>query len=185
MKWPQFSLQVLLLAVTITASFCAGYGLGFSNGRDARFDDLMKLISESVHPSSSWTNGATATAPEEYEQDALSAANADSKIPDLGEPDEKLRMLDRIQVVGSALTDDHVKAICQLTDEFKPMNPNGFLIRGIEHTGKNTAVHIWQERHYQTYQELELRDGQWHVIDYGGGFGTFGGPEAEEAEPSA
>jgi hypothetical protein len=183
MRRPQFTLQVLLLAVTIAASFCAGYGLGFSNGQEARFDHLVRLITESIKPSSGWENNAMA-APEAAEQDALSVVNADSKLPDLGEPDEKMRMLDGIQVVGSALTDDHVKAICQLTDAFKPMKPDEFLVRGIEHTGKNTAVHVWQERAYQAYQQLELHDGQWRLVETGAGFINFSSSAGQEIAPS-
>lgn len=95
------------------------------------------------------------------------------KLAEVGDPDENEREIDGIQVVGSALTDDHVNAIRKLTEEFKPTNPNEYLIRGVTHTGKNAATHVWQTRHYQAYQKLELWDGQWHVVETGGGFGAF------------
>jgi hypothetical protein len=52
MKWRQFTIRGLLLVVTVSAFFCAGYHVGFRNGRDARYDDLITLIRETVAPSS-------------------------------------------------------------------------------------------------------------------------------------
>ena len=48
-------MRSLLLVVTVFAVFCAGYRVGFINGRDARYDDLITLIRDTVAPSS-WRN---------------------------------------------------------------------------------------------------------------------------------
>ena len=183
MKLRQFTLQLLLLVVTVVASFFAGYRLGFSNGREARIDDLSQLISESSRPSI-WTDDATLIASEDAEQNVLSTMNTVSKLADLGDPDEKLRTIDGIEVIGSSLTDDHAKVICKLTDEFKPARPDECLSRDIRHTGKNAADHIWQTRFYRTYQRLELHDGRWRIVDSGCGYGDFGPQATAETKSS-
>lgn len=182
MKARQFTLQLLLLVVTVVASFFAGYRLGFSNGREVRFEDLERLITETIQPSSRWAESA-ALSDFQFEQlDTLSVADSVLKLTELGEPDDTLRTMNGIEVMGSALTDDHAKAICKLTDKFKPARPDEFLSRGITHTGKNAADHSWQTAFYQTSQRLELHDGRWRIVESRCGYGDFGPQAVAEAK---
>lgn len=57
MKLRQFTIRTVLLATAAAAIFCAGYLAGFDNGRNARFDDLIKLIQDTITPSEWLTNG--------------------------------------------------------------------------------------------------------------------------------
>ena len=94
-------------------------------------------------------------------------------LNDIGDPDEIAREHDEIRITGSALTDAHIAAIRKLTDDTKPTKINRYLIRGIEHTGPNAAINIWQTGHSQTYQKLILKNGIWEIDEEGGGFGTW------------
>ncbi len=95
------------------------------------------------------------------------------KLGDIAEPNEDEREVDGIHIIGSGLTDEHINAIRKLTDDRKPANPSEYLVRAIEHTGKNTATHVWQTRHLQSYQKLEFEKGEWQVVETGGGFGRW------------
>jgi hypothetical protein len=95
------------------------------------------------------------------------------RLADLGPPDEKERKVNGVIVVGSALTDAHVKAICRLTDDTKPKDFDERWLRGIVQTGPRSADHVWQTAHYQAYQKLELVNGNWQTIETGAGFGNF------------
>ena len=94
-------------------------------------------------------------------------------LRDIGEPDDSERELDSIQIIGSALTDDHIAAIRAITDDTKPTNPNRYLIRGIEHTAPNTATNTWQTGHAQIYQKLRFTNGKWNIEEEGGGLGEW------------
>jgi hypothetical protein len=96
------------------------------------------------------------------------------RLGDIGTPDEKERKLNGVLVLGSELTDAHVKSICRLTENTKPQDFDGHWLRGIIHAGPNRADHIWQTAHYQTYQKLELENGSWRIVETGAGFGNFG-----------
>ena len=95
------------------------------------------------------------------------------RLQDIGTPDHVKREVDGIQIIGSALTDDHIAAIRAITDDTKPTKPNRYLIRGIEHTGPNAATNTWQTGHSQVYQKLRLANGTWTVDEQGGGFGQW------------
>jgi hypothetical protein len=95
------------------------------------------------------------------------------QLTDIGEPDGKEREFDGIRISGGALTDEHIAAIRALTDDTKPANPNRYLDRAIEHTGPNTATHIWQTGSAQFYKKLRLANGTWVIEEEGGGFGHW------------
>ncbi len=60
MKWRQITIRTVFLIAVGVGIFCAGYRIGFDNGRDARFDDLIQLIQETIVPSSDWQTDSPA-----------------------------------------------------------------------------------------------------------------------------
>lgn len=64
MKLRQFTIRTLFLAATGAALFCAGYLVGFDNGRNARFEDLITLIRDTFVPSSDWVTNGTIDQPD-------------------------------------------------------------------------------------------------------------------------
>jgi hypothetical protein len=59
MRWRQFTMRTMLLAIAGAALFCAGYLVGFDNGYQGRFDDLIQLIEGTISPSHWETEGTT------------------------------------------------------------------------------------------------------------------------------
>lgn len=49
-KWLQFSVRALLVVTLVAATFCAGYRLGFDDGRNARSEALVEEIINAVKP---------------------------------------------------------------------------------------------------------------------------------------
>ena len=92
MKQLRFSLRSMMWIVTCVAMFCAGYLTGYDSGLNARFEPLLKLISDVTVPdwdspsdriSTSATNGCTLLVREaESTDDPFAPANTfDPKDP--------------------------------------------------------------------------------------------------------
>lgn len=52
MKWRTFSIRTLLLVTLGSALFSGGYRIGYQNGLDGRFDQLIDLITPPLKPNS-------------------------------------------------------------------------------------------------------------------------------------